>query len=252
MGRNRRVDGFAASVTMTLACACALSGKAVLLGASPQQNPDNTKTAPTLHTSDLLGILDCATRPDQPLAVKPEFYGVESFALRYLYPVFPGREANALNTFRREHWVALVLFHRDGRSAALFEVGFDGSETNRNFTLLDGANLEEAGGRWELKSILNGGASTWPEIARHVNSLATQRAVQVPRRNVVHTTAVCEFPAHGLEFVAVSRSGDRSDWKFKDGASEGIKFKEQSGPFKNTDLKRTPFDTVFMNSYGPS
>ena len=116
---------------------------------------------------------------------------------------------------------------------------------------MDGANLEKSGKQWAIKDILNGGVSTWPEIADHVNRVSLTQMVTIRRVEVVRTNASCEFPKAGSEFVAVSLSGDKSNWIFKDGASEGIPFKEQHGPFENTDLKSVPSRTVYMNSYGP-
>jgi len=103
-----------------------------------------------------------------------------------------------------------------------------------------------------VRNILSGGASTWPEIGRQVSELSKLQDTAVSRGEVARTAGTCEFPPQGLEFVAVSPVFDRSPWKFKDGISEGIKFKEMAGPFKNTDLKRVPFETVFMLTYGPS
>jgi hypothetical protein len=196
--------------------------------------------------------LDCATRPDQLLAVKPESYGKAGFRIRYLYPVMPGREANILNALAPENWVTLVLYHVDERSAALLEVGFEGREAKRTYTLLDGANLEKKNGRWMVRNILNGAGSTWPEIAQHAEQLSQVPLITVARADVKRTGAVCQFPLSGLTFVAASVDGDRSNWKFKDDVSEGIPFQSQSGPFKNNNLKRTPSSTIFMNTYGPS
>ena len=205
-----------------------------------------------LSRNDLLGLLDCATRSDQLLSVVPEFYGTDGLHVRYVYPVMPGREANMLNMTGPSNWVTLVLYHRDARSAALFEVGFDGPPSRRTFTLLDGANLGKDGEHWVVKNILNGGVSTWPEIVRHADQISATPLVTIPRDNVTRSKASCEFPKRGLEFMGVSPMGDKSNWKFKDGASEGIRFKQQFGPFKNTDLKRIPYARVYMNSYGPS
>ena len=204
-----------------------------------------------LDRADLMGLLDCATRPDQILAVRPEFYDADGLRVRYMYPVLPGREANMLNTFAGRNWVVLALYHRDAHSAALFEVGFEGPRSKRRFTLLDGANLEKDKGSWVAKNILNGAGSTWPEIVKHVERVSAMPLVTVPRAAVTRTNASCEFPKRGLTFVAVSPSGDRSDWKFKDGVTEGIRFQTQDGPFKNTDLKSIPYVQVYMNSYGP-
>lgn len=106
-----------------------------------------------LQRADLLGLLDCATRTDQRLAVRTESYGEESFRLRYVYPLVVGRKANMLNMLAPDNWVAMVLYHRDGHSAALFEVGFDGPASRRTFALLDGANLEKQGEGWVVKDI---------------------------------------------------------------------------------------------------
>jgi len=79
-----------------------------------------------LGSADLLELLDCITRADQKLAVRPEFYGDHSFSLRYLYPVVAGRKANMLNMLAPSNWVTLVLYHPDTHHAALFEVGLMG------------------------------------------------------------------------------------------------------------------------------
>jgi hypothetical protein len=211
----------------------------------------HSKLLKNLDKADFLGFLDCATRPDQLLAVRPEFYSGESFQARYVYPVVPGREANMLNVLHPANWMAVVLYHRDERHAALFEVGIDGPPSKRTFVLLDGANLEKAREKWVVKNILNGGASTWPEIVDHVDRVSAAPLVSTPRDAVTRTKAACEFPKTGLTFVAVSASGDNSSWKFKDGASEGVPFKTESGPFDNSDLKRGPSRQVYMITYGP-
>ncbi len=204
-----------------------------------------------LDNADLLGLLDCATRPDQLLAVRPEFYGSDSFRARYVFPVRPRHEANLLNMMHPTNWVTLVLYHGDARYAALFEVGFYGPPSKRTFVLLDGANLEMKGTRWVVKDILNGGVSTWPEIVEHVGRVSTASLVTIRRAAVTRTNAACEFPTPGQTFSAVSVSGDQSNWKFKDGASEGIPLKTRSGPFNNSDIKRVPSRQVYMNTYGP-
>ena len=237
---------------MVAACAWLSSRAMAPHAVFAQRDVRDAKSSAILARQDLIRILDCATRPDQLLAVKPESYGKENFTLRYLYPVAPGREANVLNTFQPAHWVAVALYHSDGHSAALLEVGFDGPERTRTITLLDGANLEEKSGQWEIKNILNGVASTWAEMAQHVRRLSGLQVATVARTDVTRTNAACEFPPRGLEFVGASPTRDRSPWKFKDGLVDGIQFKQEFGPFKNIDLKRMPFDTVFMISYGPS
>lgn len=252
MVRNRRAINPAHVVTVVVVCVLLPSRSVALPRPAPQHEVPDTKHSEPLAKKDLLGILDCATRPDQLLAVKPESYGGESFTLRYLYPVIPGRKSNMLNMFRPEHWAAIALYHPDGHSAALFEVGFDGPGEMRSIKLLDGANLEEQSGHWQIRNILNGGVSTWPEVAHHVNRLSASPTTKVARTEVTRSSATCEFPQRGQEFVTVSPTQDRSPWKFKDGISDGIKFKEQFGPFKNNDLRGMPFDSVFMISYGPS
>jgi hypothetical protein len=98
---------------------------------------------------------------------------------------------------------------------------------------------------------LNGGASTWPEIVRHVDRVSTEPLVTLRRAAVTRTNAACEFPVPGQIFSAVSVSEDQSNWKFKDGASEGMPLKTHSGPFNNSDLKSVPSRQVYMNTYGP-
>lgn len=243
--RANVLSGATVGLCLLLFIVGALSGRS--------QNGTPTQGGPQrLDKADLLGLLDCATRPDQLLAVRSEFYDADGLHMRYVYPVVPGHEANMLNSFAEANWVAIVLYHKDERSAALFEVGFDGPPSRRTFTLLDGANLVKKETGWAVKDILNGGVSTWPEIARHVEQASTKSMVTISRADVTRTNAACEFPKRKLEFVAVSPSGDKSNWKFKDGVSEGIRFKSQNGPFNNSDLKRVPYTRVFMNSYGPS
>jgi hypothetical protein len=215
------------------------------LGAPPA--PEGSKT---LSKSNLLALLDCVTRPDQPLAVRAESYGGDEFRVRYVYPVVPGREANLLNMLAPANWAALMLYHRDVRYAALFEVGFDGPSSKQTFVLLDGANLEKEGDGWAVKNILSGGASTWPDLVDHVDRISKQPMVNIRRADVTRTNAACEFPTTGTTFSAVSITGDRSNWKFKDGVSDGIPMKSHSGPFKNSDLKRVPSRQVYMNVYG--
>jgi hypothetical protein len=224
----------------------------VMAFCEPPQGRSPAQRAPQkLDNGDLLRLLDCATRPDQLLAVKLESYGRDNFRVRYEYPVLPGREANMLNMLRSANWVTLVLYHNNARSAALFEVGFDGPRSKRTFFLLDAANLEREGAHWVVKNILNGGASTWPEIVRHVDHVSMAPIVNIPRSAVVRTNSACEFPAPGQTFAAVSVSADQTNWKFKDGASEGIPLKTHSGPFNNSDPKRVPSPQVYMNTYGP-
>ena len=218
----------------------------------PLQGKPPAQHAPQrLGHADLLGLLDCATRPDQALAVRPESYGSDNYRVRYKYPVLPGHEANMLNMMRPANWVTLVMYNRDVRYAALFEVGFDGPPAKRTFFLLDGANLEMEGARWVVKDILNGGASTWPEIVDHVGRVSTEPLVTIRRAAVTRTNAACEFPAPGQTFSAVTVSGDQSNWKFKDGASQGVPLRTPSGPFNNSDLKSVPSRQVYMNTYGP-
>ncbi len=239
---------------MAIACLCVWPVKMSVSSEPPHGAtlPDETsRSGRALGQAALLGLLDCATRADQRLGVRPEGYGSDSFRVRYVYPVVAGRKANMLNMFGPDNWVALVLYHRDGRSAALFEVGFDGSPSKRTFALLDGANLEKRGERWVVKDILNGGGSTWPEIAGHVDRVSSASLVIVRRADVRRTNASCDFPKPGSEFAAISVSGDKSNWKFKDGATEGIPFKSQSGPFANLDTKGVPSRQVYWNTYGP-
>jgi hypothetical protein len=250
MGRTRNASRITASLSVAVAYFC-LFLSAVNAFSDPQQGAASAHPAPQkLDHADLLGLLDCATRPDQPLAVRPEFYSSDSFRVRYVYPVVAGREANLLNMLHPAHWVILVLYHRDARYAALLEVGFDGPRSKRTFFLLDGANLEKDRARWVVKDILNGGASTWPEIAGHVERVSAAPLVTVRRAAVRRTNAACEFPTPGRIFSAVSVSADQSNWQFKDGASEGIPLKTHSGPFTNSDLKRVPSRLVYMNTYG--
>jgi len=239
-----RVVRQAAGLASVTACFCLLPFVVTVLGEPPQG-----VTRPPGY-ADLLRALDCATREDQLLAVLPESYAAPSFRVRYLYPVPASTEANLLNMIRDSNRLAMVLYHGDGRSAALFEVGFNGSPSKRTFSLRDGANLEKQGAQWVVKNILNGGASTWPEIVRHSDAASEKPLMVVPRAAVTRTSATCEFPPSGLIFSAVSISGDQSNWKFKDGASEGIPFKTQSGPFHNSDLNRVPSRRVYMNTYG--
>jgi hypothetical protein len=183
--------------------------------------------------------------------VRPESYGGGNFHLRYTYPVLPGKKINMLNMLSPMNWVALVLYHSDPHYAALFEVGFDGPAATRKFFLLDGANLERQGERWAVKNILNGGESTWPDLVEHVDSISTTPVVIVDRAKVTRTNAECQFPPPGQEFTAIAVSSEKSNWAFRDGLTDGIPFKTQSGPFENTDLKSVPSRQVFMNTYGP-
>jgi hypothetical protein len=251
MGRIKQATRKAAYLTSAIVYFCCLLSAVKALSGPPQGKPPAQLAPQKLDNADLLGLLDCATRPDQPLAVRAQFYVSDNYRARYLYPVVPGHEANMLNMLRPANWVTLVLYHRDARSAALFEVGFDGPRSKRTFFLLDGANLEMQRARWAVKDILNGGVSTWPEIVRHVDQVSTAPLVTIRRSAVTRTNAACEFPPPGQTFAAVSVSGDQSNWKFKDGASEGIPLKTHSGPFSNTDLKRVPSPQVYMNTYGP-
>jgi hypothetical protein len=250
--RSRKIGRTTISLTLAMVCFYLLISRAYAVSDPLQEKPPAQRALQELDKADLRGLLDCATRPDQLLAVLPEFYDADGLHIRYVYPVKPGTEANMLNMTGLANWVTLVLYHRDARSAALLEVGFDGPPSRRTFTLLDGANLEKDGEHWTVKNILNGGVSTWPEIVRHIDQVSAMPLVNVPRAYVTRTRASCEFPKHGLKFVAVSANGDKSNWKFKDGASEGVPFTEQFGPFENTDLKRVPYSRVYMNSYGPS
>jgi hypothetical protein len=227
----------AAGFVLVGAWVCFLAFTGISLGEPPQG-----ATRPPGY-ADLLRILDCATRPDQPLAVMPEFYANGGFQLRYIRRVEPpGHEDASLE---------LALYHRDGSSAALFEVGLDGRASNRTFVLRDGANLEKLGTRWVVQDILNGGAATWREIARLADAISATPLVAVPRSAVRRTNAACEFPPPGDTFFAVSIRDDQSNWKFKGGASEGIPLKTHSGPFDNSDLKAVPSRKVYMNTYGP-
>jgi hypothetical protein len=183
--------------------------------------------------------------------VRPESYRNDNFRVRYMYPGVPDRGANQLDTMQPANWIALVLYRRDPRYAALFEVGFDGPPSKRTFVLLDGANLEKKDPQSVVKDILNGGASTWPEIAGPVERISAVPLINIPRASVTHTNAVCEFPTDGMTFAAVSVSGNQSNWKFRDGVLEGIPLKTHSGPFNNSDLKRVPSPQVYMNTYGP-
>jgi hypothetical protein len=230
---------------------CLLFFAANAIGIPPQGIAPGRQSNQKLGNADLLGLLDGATRADQRLAVRPEFYGGDGFRVRYVYPVVAGPKANMLNMLGPANWVAMVLYHRDARSAALFEVAFDGPSSKRTFVLLDGANLEKRRVRWMVKDILNGGASTWPEIASHVERVSSAPLVIVRRADVRRTNAACDSPKPGSEFAAISVSGDKSNRKFKDGATEGIPFKTQSGPFDNLDLKSVPSRQVYMNTYGP-
>jgi hypothetical protein len=251
MDRIKKAIHKAKSLTTASGCLCLLFSGVSALSNSLQEKPSAQRASQELGNTDLLGLLDCATRPDQLLAVRPEFYGNDALRVRYVYPVLPGREANMLNMFRSANWISLVLYHRDSRYAALFEVAFDGPPSKRSYVLLDGANLEMQGGRWVVKNILSGGASTWPEIVNHVDRISTTPLVTIRRPDVTRTKAVCEFPTPGQTFSAVSVSADQTNWKFKDGASEGIPMTTHSGPFNNSDLKRVPSPQVYMNIYGP-
>src|ERR1700681_1592429 len=138
--RNARIKTECISVAIGYVCFL-LSALNALSG--PLQGKRPAQKAPQrLGHADFLGLLDCATRPDQRLAVRPESYGRDDYRVRYVYPVLPGHEANMLNVMGPANWVTLVIYHRDVRYAALFEVGFDGPPTKRTFFLLDGANLE--------------------------------------------------------------------------------------------------------------
>lgn len=251
MGRIKKAIRKAACLTSAIGYFCFLLSAIKAVSGPPQGKPPAQRSPQELDNADLLGLLDCATRPDQLLAVRPEFYVSDNYRARYVYPVVPGHEADMLNMLSPANWVTLVLYHRDARSAALFEVGFDGLRSKRTFFLLDGANLEREGARWVVKDILNGGASTWPEIVRHVDRISSAPQVTIRRAAVTRTNAVCEFPRPGQIFSAVSVTGDQSNWKFKDGASQGIPLKTHSGPFNNSDLKKVPSPQVYMNTYGP-
>jgi hypothetical protein len=236
---------------MAIVCLYLLFSATNVSSGPPQGALSAYQSAKKLDNSDLLGLLDCATRPNQRLAVRPESYSSDRFSIRYMYPVQAGREANVQNMMHPMNWVAVVLYNRDARYAALFEVGFDGPPSKRSFVLLDGANLDKEGERWVVKDILNGGVSTWPEIVAHVDRISTAPLINIPRASVARTNAACEFPATGQIFSAVSVTADQSNWKFKDGASQGIPLKTHSGPFNNSDLTRVPSRQVYMNTYGP-
>lgn len=241
----------------TAIVASAFGGFCLLLFAVNPLFSQSQGTSPEGHVpqkldkGDLLGFLDCATRPDQLLAVRVDSYGGDNFSLRYMYPVFPGREANQLNTMHPANWAAMLLYNRDARYAALFEVAFDGPPSKRTYILLDGANLEKHGERWVIKDVLNGGASTWPEILNHVNRISAAPLADIPRASITRTKAACEFPTMSLSFAAISVSADQSNWKFRDGVSNGIPLTSHSGPFHNSDLKRVPSAEVYMNTYAP-
>ena len=111
----RVVLGQAAVFAIVTACLCLLPFAMTVLGEPPQG-----ATHPPGY-ADLLRVLDCVTRPDQALAVRPESYASDSFRVRYLYPVPPSTEANLLNMIRDGDRLAMVLYHRDGRSAFLVE-----------------------------------------------------------------------------------------------------------------------------------
>jgi hypothetical protein len=252
MGRIKSASRKATRLTVAMGYLCLLLPAVNVSGDALHGKPSAQHASQKLDHADLLGLLDCATRPDQLLAVRPEFYGSDNFRVRYVFPVRPGHEANLLNMMHPTNGVTLVLYHRDARHAALFEVGFDRPPSKkRTFFLLDGGNLEKEGTRWVVKDILNGGASTWPEIVDHVDRVSTASLVTIPRGAVTRTNAACDFPTPGQTFSAVSASGDQSNWKFKDGASEGIPLKTHSGPFNNSDLKRGPSRQVYINTYGP-
>ena len=169
MGRIRTSIGKAASLSLGRLYFCVLFSAVSAFSNLPQGTASAQQAPQELANADLLGLLDCATRPDQLLAVRPESYSSDGFRVRYVYPVHPGREANQLNTMHPTNWIALVLYHRDVRYAARFEVAFDGPPSKRTFILLGAANLEKQGEQWVVKDILNGGASTWPEIVNHVD-----------------------------------------------------------------------------------
>jgi hypothetical protein len=251
MDKSRFVSGVAAGLGVVVVCFCLLLVAGGVRGG--QQTGDNRprSSSQKLQRADLLGVLDCATRPDQLLAVRPESYAGAGYRARYLYPVPPGTEANMLNMIGDTDRLVLVLYHTDGQSAALFEVGINGPQSQRTFSLRDGANLERQGSRWVVKDILNGGVSTWREITRHSERASATPLAVVPRAAVVRANASCEFPPAGLEFMAVTTSGDQFNWKFKDGASAGIPFKKRLGPFNNSDLSTVPSGQVYWNSYGP-
>jgi hypothetical protein len=252
MGRINTARALAAELCGFIVCVCFVFFGLKAATSHPQGAASVEAAPKQLDSDDLLGLLDCATRPDQILAVQPDFYDADGLRMRYVYPVLPGRETNMLNSIGPSNRVALLLYHRDNSSAALFEVGIDGPHSTRTFILLDAANVEAIDTKWAVKDILNGGVSTWPEIARHVDQMPERPLVRFSRSVVKRTTASCEFPKRGMLFAAVSSSGDKSNWNFKNGASEGIRFKSQNGPFDNSDLKRVPFARVYMNFYGPS
>lgn len=143
MDRIRHPKVGAEVLTFATVGLCLLLSALVAFSGQSQGGASSQIVPETLDKADLLGLLDCATRADQQLAVRPEFYDAGGMRVRYVYPVVPGRQANMLNTFAGANWVALVLYNRDESSAALFEVGFEGARSKRTFTLLDGANLEK-------------------------------------------------------------------------------------------------------------
>jgi hypothetical protein len=251
MGKNEKAIRKAKRFTTAIGCLSLLLLLVNALSDSLQEKISRQPAPQKLGNADLLGLLACATRPDQLLAVRPEFYGSDALRVQYLYPVRPGREINLLNMIRPNNWVSLLLHHRDSRYAALFEVAFDGPLSKRTYILLDGANLEMQSGRWIVKNILSGGASTWPEIVNHIDRISTAPLVTIRRVDITRLNAACEFPTRGQTFSAISVSADQSNWKFKDGASEGIPMTAHAGPFSNSDLKKVPSRLVYMNTYGP-
>jgi hypothetical protein len=249
--RIENESGKAACFIRSVACFCLLLF-VVNASISQSQGTSPAEQAPQkLDKADLLGFLVCATRPDQLLAVRADSYGGDNFSVRYMYPVLPGREANQLNTMHPANWAAMLLYNRDARYAALFEVAFDGPPTKRTYILLDGANLENQGARWVIKGVLNGGASTWPEIVSHVDRLSTVPLVTISSAAPASTKTSCEFPTAGMTFSATSITGSQSNWKFRGGVSEGIRLTSHLGPFHNSDLKRVPSAEVYINTYGP-
>ena len=105
-----------------MGCFCLLPCQGYAHRASLQEASPAGHVPQMLDKAELLGILDCATRPDQLLAVRAGSYGGDNLSVRYMYPVLPGREANQLNIMHPANWAAMLLYDRDARYAALFEV----------------------------------------------------------------------------------------------------------------------------------
>jgi hypothetical protein len=105
MGMNRDISKEIAGICIVATFVLLFLGAVNLLGSLPQSTAPSQSAAHELDRADLLRLLDCATRPDQLLALQPKFYGSDAFHVRYVYPVLPGREANMLDVLAPTNWL---------------------------------------------------------------------------------------------------------------------------------------------------